>query len=264
VTPSGIVSLLTDFGPGSVYVGQMHAVIARLAPAARVVDLAHDCPFAAIDAASYILQRSWRHFPAGSVHVVVVDPGVGGRRAVIAARAGGHFFVAPDNGVLGAVLEADPKAETRAVENRALMNEEVSHTFHGRDILAPVASRLAARTPFEEVGPVVSATLPPPGVRAGADATDGKVILADRFGNLITNLPRSAVERMGPPDAIRVRIGAAFIDGLVRTFSDVPGGMALAYIGSGDHLEIAVNGGRACDVLRLCAGSPIRVERRTP
>jgi hypothetical protein len=264
VTPSGIVSLLTDFGPASVYVGQIHAVIARLAPTARAIDLVHDCPFAAIDAASYMLVRSFRHFPPGTVHLVVVDPGVGSRRGLLAASGAGHLFVAPDNGVLGGVLALDRGAETRRLENRALWNETVSPTFHGRDVLAPVAARLATGTPLESVGPVVSPVLPASGVVASADAVEGRVLLADRFGNLITNLPRAALERLGAPEALRVRIGAAFLDGLARTFSDVPPGMALAYIGSGDHLEVAVNGGRASEILRLSAGSPIRVERRSP
>jgi S-adenosylmethionine hydrolase len=261
-TPSGVLSLLTDFGPGSVYVGQMHAVIARVAPSVRVLDLAHDCPFGATDAAAYVLQRSYRHFPPSSVHVVVVDPGVGSRRAILAARAAGHLFVAPDNGVLGSVLRQDPRAEVRAVENRALMNDPVSPTFQGRDVLAPVAARLASGTPFEEVGPPARPTIAPPSLVVSAEATTGCVLLVDRFGNLITSIPRTELERFGPPEGVRVRIGAAFIDGLVRTFSDVSTGMALAYVGSGDHLEIAVNGGRASDVLRLSAGSPIRVERR--
>jgi S-adenosylmethionine hydrolase len=263
VTASGLLSLLTDFGPGSVYVGQMHAVAARIAPSVRVIDLAHDCPFAGIQAASYVLQRSYRHFPAGTVHVAVVDPGVGSRRAVLAARAAGHLFVAPDNGLLGAVLETDPAAEVRRVDNRALMSATVSHTFHGRDILVPIGAHLALGRSLAEVGPVVRPTPAPAGLAVGDGTADGHVLIVDRFGNLITNIPRAEVERIGPPEAVRIRIGAAFIDGLVTTFSDVPGGVALAYIGSGDHLEVAVNGGRASEMLRLTHGSPIRVERRT-
>jgi S-adenosylmethionine hydrolase len=257
---AGVLSLLTDFGAGSVYVGQMHAVIARVAPSVRVIDLAHDCPFANIEAAAYVLQRSYRHFPPGTVHVVVVDPGVGGSRAALVVRAAGHLFLAPDNGVLGPILDGD--AEVRVLENRALMGETVSATFHGRDVFVPAGARLASGTPFEEVGPPGRARPLPPTLQHGPHSAQGKVLLVDRFGNLITNVPRSVVDAIGPAARIRVRIGAAFIDGLVKTFSSVPAGMALAYIGSGDHLEVAVNGARASDVLRLSAGSPIQVECR--
>lgn len=257
---AGVVTLLTDFGPGSVYVGQMHAVFAREAPGLRVIDLAHDCPFAAIEAAAYILDRSFRHFPEGSVHVAVVDPGVGGGRDVLAVRSQGHLFVAPDNGVLHAVLE---DAVIRRVENRAWMSANVSSTFHGRDIMAPVAARLARGEPFEDVGPRADASPFPTGLEAEEGAIEGAVLLEDRFGNLITNVPVAYLRALGWPERdLRVRVGAAFIDDVVRTFTDVSPGVALAYVGSGEHLEIAVNGGRASDVLGLGVGGRVRVEAR--
>ncbi len=262
MTPSGIVSLLTDFGSGSVYVGQMHAVLRRRAPGVRVVDLAHDCAPGVIAAAGYMLGRSWRHFPEGTVHVAVVDPGVGSGRAILAVRAHGQAFIAPDNGLLGGIIEGDPDAEVRVLEERSLWNEIVSNTFHGRDVMAPVAAHLAAGGDFEAVGPerAPAATLPGPAV--AADHIEGSVLVVDRFGNLITDIPRAAVDGLADPSRVRVRVGASFIEGLMQTFSDVSRGVALIYIGSGDHLEIAVNGDRASDLLRLDVGSPIRVERR--
>ncbi len=146
--------------------------------------------------------------------------------------------------------------------SRALWNEIVSDTFHGRDVMAPVGARLATGVAIGEVGSPARATMPPLGYRSSPEATEGQVLMADRFGNLITNIPRSELARVGPPDRLRIRIGAAFIDGLVPTFSAVPAGMALAYVGSGEHLEIAVNRGRASEVLHLGPGSSIRVERR--
>lgn len=262
MTAAGVVSLLTDFGPGSVYVGQMHAVIANRAPAARVLDLAHDCPPGAVAAAAYILQRSWPHTPAGTVHVAVVDPGVGSGRAVLAAHAHGRYFIAPDNGLLAGVLAEAPDAVVRRVANETLFNEVVAKTFHGRDVMAPVAGYLAAGGAFDEVGPEASPQVHLPGPTVAADHIAGSVLIVDRFGNLITDVPRAVLESLGEPDAIRVRVGAAFIEGLAQTFSDVPKGVALIYLGSGDHLEVAVNGGRASDLLRLAEGSPIRVERR--
>lgn len=260
--PAGVVALLTDFGPGSVYVGQLHAVLARRAPAARVVDLAHDCPPGIVASAAYVLQRSWRHFPAGSVHVAVVDPGVGSGRAILAARAHGQWFIAPDNGLLGGVLIDAEDAVVHRIENEALFNDTVSHTFHGRDVMAPVAAHLVGGGALAEVGPEVAPAVVLPGPRVAADHLDGEVLIVDRFGNLITDISRRVLLDFGAAEHIRVRVGAAFIEGLAETFSDVAPGIALIYLGSGDHLEVAVNGGRASDLLRLAVGSPIRVERR--
>jgi len=252
------ISLLTDFGPGSVYVGQMHAVLRRLAPDVPIVDLAHDCPAGRVEAAAYILRRSVLHFPPDSVHVVVVDPGVGTSRAVLGARAGEQVFVGPDNGVLAEAVEG---GEVRRVENPALMAERISSTFHGRDIMAPVAARLATGTPLESVGPRVRPLRLPAQLEYADGAVVGRVLMADRFGNLITNIPLDLVGQVGAPGGrVRVRIGAAFIDGLVGTFGDVPPGRALAYIGSGGHLEIAVNEGCAAKALGLGIGDPVRVE----
>lgn len=259
---SGLVTLLTDFGPGSVYVGQLHGTLLRLAPDLRVVDMAHDCPPGEVAAAGYVLLRSFRHFPEGTVHVAVIDPGVGSGRAILAVRAHGHFFLAPDNGLLGGVLVDAPDCEVRRVVNRELMAAVVSRTFHGRDIFAPVAARLATGTRLAEVGPVAEAEAARPGPEIDGDAIRGRVLLVDRFGNLITNIPREALDGLEAGAALRIRVGDAFIHGLAQTFTDVSRDDALAYVGSGDHLEIAVNGGRAGDVLGLGVGDPVRVERR--
>jgi S-adenosylmethionine hydrolase len=240
----------------------MHATILRLAPSARVVDLAHDVPFGNTEAAAYVLRRSVPHFPAGTVHVVVVDPGVGSRRAILVALAGGHAFVAPDTGVLGPLLAADPEAVVRRAENRAFMNPTVSSTFQGRDVLAPAGARLATGTAIEEFGPAATPHPPPRGPAREGRAFVGSVLLVDRFGNLITNIPGSALDELGGPGAVRLRIGAAFIDTVATTFSDVPRGVALVYVGSGEHIEVAVNEGRASDALRVEVGDRIRLEPR--
>lgn len=146
---SRLVSLLTDFGAGSVYVGQMHAVLRRRLPGVTILDLAHDCPAGGIEAAAYLLRRSYRHCPQSTVHVVVVDPGVGTGRAILAAHARDQYFVGPDNGVLTAIVEG---GDVRRVENPALVEEEVSSTFHGRDIMAPVGAFLAAGGALADVG----------------------------------------------------------------------------------------------------------------
>jgi len=262
VSTSGVVTLLTDFGPGSVYVGQMHGVVLSRDPAVRVVDLAHDVPPGGVAAGAYVLHRSFVHFPAGTVHVAVIDPGVGSARKIVAARAHGHLFLAPDNGLLGSVLADADDAEVRSVENSDLMNTPVSRTFHGRDVFAPVAAHLAGGGELARVGPPTTAAGAPPGPVVGLRSVEGAILLVDRFGNLITNIPRAQLQALGEPSRLRVRVGPVSIDGLMQTFSDVAGGAALIYVGSGEHLEIAVNGGRASELLALRAGAAVRVERR--
>ena len=257
---SRVVTLLTDCGPASLYVGQLHAVLLTRAPDVRVLDLAHDVPAGAIRAASYVLRRSYPLCPPGSVHVVVVDPGVGTRRAILAAAAHGHLFVGPDNGVLYDVVR---EGEVRSVENPELMAPRVSNTFHGRDIMAPVAASLACGTPLAEVGPVIVPQAGPaassPRPRAGG--VEGEILFVDRYGNLVTDLERAQIQAVGGENgAIRVRLADAFIDRLVTTFGDVAEGRVLAYIGSGDHLVIGVNGGRAKDLLGVDVGDPVRLE----
>lgn len=262
MSSSPLVSLLTDFGPGSVYVGQMHAVLLSRAPTLRIVDLAHDCPPGGVAAAAYILQRSYQHFPTGTVHIAVVDPGVGSARGILAVQANEHIFLAPDNGLLGGLLEDARDAEVRRVDQRELMNATISRTFHGRDVFAPVAAYLAEGGVLAGVGPRVEAAGPLPGPRVGESTIEGHVLIEDRFGNLITDIPRSVLQTLGDPSRIRVRVGAAFIQSVMQTFSDVAEGVALTYVGSGDHLEIAVNAGRASDLLGLGVGSTVHVERR--
>ncbi|MDJ0522556.1 MAG: SAM-dependent chlorinase/fluorinase [Planctomycetota bacterium] len=255
------ITLLTDFGAGSVYVGQMHGVLRRRAPEATVIDLAHDVPPGGVAAAAYLLQRSFDCFPPGSVHVAVIDPGVGSARRILAARAHGHTFLAPDNGLLGPLLDGETEAVVHSVENEELMRERVSRTFHGRDIFAPVAAWLAGGGALEEVGPPVAAEIARPGAVLEDGVIRGRLLLVDRFGNLITNVPKQLLEVLGAPEGLRVSFGGRPVGGLVGTFSDAPRDSLLAYVGSGDHLELAVNGGRASDVLGDDTGAEVRVER---
>lgn len=254
-----LLALLTDFGAGSAYVGQMHLAIRRLAPEAVVVDVAHDCPPGDVEAGAYLLAGALREAPSAAVFVVVVDPGVGTARRILAARRGDLAVVGPDNGVLAAAIAG---WEVRALENRALVPASPSATFHGRDIMAPAAVRLATGFDFTAVGPAAAPQSAPQGPETLADGIAGRVLLTDRFGNLVTNIPRRLVEMLGDGAHVRVRVDGAFIDGLSRTYGDVETGNILAYIGSGDHLEIAVNGDSAARLLGLGVDAPIRIEGR--
>lgn len=247
-----MITLLTDFGTADGYVGEMKGVLAARAPGVPIIDIAHDVIPQDVDAARLALARFWRRFPEGTVHLVVVDPGVGGDRAAIAVASAGRMLVGPDNGVLSPALLL-PAA--RAV--RLEVPDAAAPTFHGRDVFAPAAAALARGAALEDLGepltdPRIRRTPEPRRLADGG--IEGEIITIDRFGNCVTNLlaPRggdcSAAERgLGP-----VR----------RTYADVPSGTAVALVGSSGLLEIAVRDGSAAATLGLRRGD--RVTLRPP
>jgi S-adenosylmethionine hydrolase len=250
---SRIVTLLTDFGTADGYVGEVKGTLLSLAPGATLVDIAHDIPAGDVAAACYVLGRVWRSFPEGTVHLAVVDPGVGSARRALAAEAGGHCFVAPDNGLLSAVFASEAG---RAV--KLSVPAEASRTFHGRDVFAPAAARLAAGAALLDLGAHVSdpVTLPAPLLKVAGGDLVGEIIHVDRFGTLVTNLPREHVAPEG-----RVRVAGHDLP-LKATFADVPQGEPVAFVGSGGTLEIAVRDGRADVVLGLSRGTEVRATAR--
>ena len=245
-----VITLLTDFGTADSYVGEVKGVLLSLAPQAIVVDVAHDIAPGDIAAASYVLGRVWRGFPSGTVHLAVVDPGVGTRRRALAADIAGHRFVAPDNGLLSDVF---------AVAHADIVSLPIpvaaSHTFHGRDLFAPAAARLAQGAALAELGAAVSdlVHLPPRRLRTEGSDLIGQVVHVDRFGTLVTNLPSTAVA-----DGVVVRMGGHTV-AVHAAFGDVPPGSAVAFVGSGGTLEIAVRDGRADAVLGVGRGIEVRV-----
>lgn len=259
-----IVALLTDFGARDFYVGAMKGAVLAVCPEATLVDLAHELPRHAIEEAAFCLAAARRAFPDGSVFVAVVDPGVGSARRALAAQAGGHFFVAPDNGLLSLVLDEHPTACVRQLANAALFREPVSATFHGRDVFAPVAGHLARGLPFEQVGPEVRDPVRlghAPVRELSPDAWEAAVIQIDHFGNLTTQLTQAQLAailaRSGP---VVVRAGKHVVP-LVRTYADVAPGQACALVGSAGRLELAVNRGDASRALGLRRGDLVRVCR---
>jgi S-adenosylmethionine hydrolase len=244
------ITLLTDFGTADGYVGAMKAVIASSAPDVIIDDIAHDITPGDVRAASWALGAYWSRYPAGTVHVVVVDPGVGSARRAIAARIDEQFIVAPDNGTVTFALEEARDVAIREIDNTA---SDICATFHGRDVFAPAAARIAAGTPFETIGPAVIdpivITFPQP-IRTDAGIT-GAVIHIDRFGNLITNIPPSMIEGHttvnvnGLPIPIR------------RTYADATIGDPLALVGSRDRMEISVRDGNAARLLEAAVGDTV-------
>jgi len=255
--PQPIVTLTTDFGLADHFVGAMKGVILGLAPRARIVDITHQiAPFAVWDAA-FVVAEAFRWFPAGTAHVVVVDPGVGTARRALVAEATGHYFVAPDNGVLSLVL-ARSEHKVRAVTAEKYFLHPVSRTFHGRDIFAPVAARLASGLPPARFGRLISdyvrGGFAEP-VLSGKRRWTGVVVKVDHFGNLITNF-RVEDLRGGK---FEMRVGRRKIVASARSYSEGKPGELVVIAGSSGHLEIATNQGSAAGLIGAAAGDHVKL-----
>ena len=245
------VYFLSDFGNGEVYAGVCRAVVNRRAPAARLVDLAHDLPPGDVIHAAYQLYAALPYLSAGGVVLAVVDPGVGSDRRPLAVRGQRLWYVAPDNGLLSLAFELDPPQTAWKLEPERYATGPVSATFHGRDVFAPAAALLAAGFPAAQLGDEIDAgslIRTGPGIESGSE---GEVLTFDRFGNAITNL-----RPQEKPEAVHV-VGRRVP--FVRTFSDVEPGEPLAYLGSAGLVEIAVNGGSAREALRLLRGAAVNL-----
>lgn len=243
-----LITLLTDFGNADSYVGEVKGVLLSHVHGAALVDITHQVPPGDVRAAQYVLSRVWHRFPQGSVHLAVVDPGVGTDRRVLAASTAGHFFVAPDNGLLS-FLPADAHFVGLPIP------ADAGPTFQARDVFAPVAGQLALGAPLSHVGhPVTDVQRSPlPAPHHDGTVVIGEVIYVDRFGTLISNIPGDAVE-----PGVRIKVGGTEIGTLSRTFGDVGRGALLAFVGSGGTVEIAVRDGSAARLLGVGVGAEVR------
>ncbi|MBU6366618.1 MAG: SAM-dependent chlorinase/fluorinase [Gemmatimonadetes bacterium] len=249
------ITLLTDFGTADGYVGEVKGVLSTLAPHAPLVDISHDLYAQDVEGARLAVARYWRRFPPGTVHLVIVDPGVGTARAALAVASEGRYLVGPDNGVLSPSLFALDARVVRLAEPPA-----AAPTFHGRDVFAPVAAQLAMGGPLEALGephpePVRRRTPPP--VRHGDGTLEGEVLTFDRFGNAVTNLVPA---RPTPPGTTVVTMGQEIP--LVRTYGDVPPGAPLALVGSSGLVEIAVRNGSAASRFGMARGQRVVLTAR--
>jgi S-adenosylmethionine hydrolase len=254
-----IITLTTDYGTGDHLVGVMKAVILKIIPEVTVVDITHSVmPFDILDAALTIGQ-AYNHFPPKTIHVVVVDPGVGSQRRPILVTGDQHYFVAPDNGVLSMVYEREPKVTVRHITAEHYFLNPLSNTFHGRDVFAPVAAWLAKnwQTPSfgEEVTDFVRFTLPKP--KAAGGTIKGVVLKVDNFGNLITNLTPEEVPQVTAGAKFKIIAGSREIDSLSQSYSVGAPGEVLAVIGSSGFLEISVNKGNAAKSLNMQRGAEV-------
>lgn len=262
-----VIALLTDFGLSDPYVGVMKGVILSVSPSAQVVDLAHGVAPQDIAGAAYSLYSAYPYFPDNTVFTVVVDPGVGSGRRIVSLRTGRGIFLAPDNGVLTPVMDRETIHEAVSVENPEYFLHPVSRTFHGRDIFAPAAARLAAGVALSHFGPELSVSAlvrldvaPPEMDTDGCLA--GTVIAVDRFGNLITNIGRGDITAAfgdAAAESLKTIIGGFEINGLSETYQSVPQNAPLVVFGSGDMLEISVNGGNAASDFGKSRGDRVLV-----
>jgi len=254
------ITLTTDFGTADGYVGAVKGVILSAFPEARLVDLSHELAHGDVAAASELLARATPFFPARTVHLAVVDPGVGTARRGLALLAGGQLYVGPDNGIFTGVLEPAAEPSCFALENRGLWRESVSPVFHGRDVFAPVAAYLARGGDLRAVGPEVEPAslvrLATPEPISDGDGLRGQVVHVDRFGNLVTNL--RAPEAV---TSVSVEVAGHRL-ALSRTYGDAAPGALIAVVGSSGRIEIAVNGASAA--ARLAAGRGLVVIFRAP
>ncbi len=258
-----LISLLTDFGLKDTYVGQMKAALLRLAPEALLVDLTHEVPAQDVKAGAFLLWSAVEAFPEGSLHLAVVDPGVGSTRRAVAARTRrGDVLVGPDNGLLVPALEQlgglDAAVELNVPE---YWGPRQSRTFHGRDVFAPVVGHLAAGVPLERLGRALRdlerpLSFPPPGEEDGCPV--GEVLHMDPYGNLITNLPGAVL-----PARFRVHVGSRVIEGAPHAhYQTVDSGEPLSLVGSAGLLEVSVRDGSAARVLGVGRGARVRIEPR--
>lgn len=263
MTRSRVITLLTDFGHEGGYVSALKGVILSINPEVHIVDISHEVGPQNVFEGAFTLFVNYRFFPKDTIHVAVVDPGVGSARKLLCARTSSGVFIAPDNGLLTPILDREKDFEIREINNQKLFLPAVSHTFHGRDKMAPAAAHLSRGLAFSKVGPKVSRwkrisfDMP----HLNKHHVEGKVISIDRFGNLITNITSEHLFQLGPRESLRVRIKGRQISRVARFFSEVPRGELLALVGSSDFLEISKNLGSAAAALKATLGDPVEILR---
>ncbi len=261
-----IITLLTDFGTGTEYAGLMKGVILSINPSAAIVDITHQIDSQDIVQAAFTICSSYKYFPDGTVHLIVVDPGVGSERSLLAVEMKKQFFIAPDNGVLTLLFnERKPTAVIR-ITNAKYFLESVSQTFHGRDIIAPVGAHLSVGLDVRKLGDDICLQDAVHLDNLGAHFSEngelvGKIVTVDNFGNLITNIDFNKLEKIyrAGQDLIQIKIGSHVISGLSETYNSVQSNTSLALIGSRGYLEIAVNKDNAALVLNVEKGAEVRV-----
>jgi len=255
-----ILTLTTDFGLKDHYVGAMKAVILGISPDVRLVDISHEIPPQDIMAAAWVMRNAAMHFPPKTVHLVVVDPGVGTERDPVIIEMEDQFFVGPDNGIFSLIADAFEYKATK-LTNPEFWKKGTSRTFHGRDIFAPVAAHLTKGIPVssfgEKIQEIVTYRWAIP--IADKDGIQGWIVHIDRFGNLISNIPKSMLASILGNRNFKIYVGNTILNEILPAFGSVHDGEPVAYIGSSDVLEIAINKGNAKEMLGVQKGAQISI-----
>ncbi len=257
-----VITLLTDFGHRDAFVGTMKGVILGISPEARIVDLSHEITPQRIEEGAFVLRTAYPYFPEGTVHVAVVDPGVGGMRRALIVETPSYRFVGPDNGLFAHVYAGEPELRVVSVTEPRFILPEISNTFHGRDVFAPVAAHLTLGTPVSDFGPEITdydaGTATEPMVHEGG--ITGRVLHIDRYGNIITDIGASRFLETTREKRFRIRLADFALDRVCASYDEAACGAALAILDSAGLLEIAVNGGNAAERLGVATGDRVDVE----
>jgi S-adenosyl-L-methionine hydrolase (adenosine-forming) len=258
VLPGPIITLTTDFGLRDPFVGIMKGVMLGICPGARMVDLTHCIAPHDVLEGALALESAWRFFPPGTVHLAVVDPGVGTSRRAIALRSSGHYFVGPDNGLFTFAFTGAWTAVS--VESAEYRLPEVSRTFHGRDVFSPAAAHLAGGVALGRLGPEAAdlIRIAMPRYRRDADGLEGIVIGCDRFGNLLTSVTLDGIEQLGAPDSLVVELAGRNLGPVLNSYAEAADGAPSPIVGSSGRIEIFVRNGSAQAVLGDAMGAPVR------
>lgn len=261
VNSNPVITLITDFGLKDEYVGAVKGVILTTAPNARIVDITHLIPPQNVQAASHLLARASGYFPPGTVHLAIVDPGVGTSRSILAIAADSQYFIGPDNGIFTPIYGSAASLAVHRVTAADLFLATVGATFHGRDIMAPVAARLASGLAIDKVGPRIAVQdcvhSPHGAITRRGNMLQGEIVHVDNFGNLCSNISRREAENFAGSMTIAVRITDNIVIPLCHSYGDRARGDLLALYDSHDYLEIAVNQGSAARRLNLTVGARI-------
>jgi len=248
---SGIITLLTDFGLTDAYTAVMKGAVLSININAKLIDITHHISAGSIVQGAGILREAYSYFPEGTVHIAVVDPGVGSSRRLIAIKAAEHFFVGPDNGIFWPVIKENPDTEIVELTRQKYFLPDITDTFHGRDVFAPVAAHISLGTEISELGSPITApeklTLPEPCQKG--EILKGEIMRIDNFGNLITNIKAKILKDFLGSKKPVIHIDKYKITEICSTYSNRDRGKLLALINSSDYLEIAVNLGKASEYL---------------
>lgn len=257
-----VITLLTDFGTSDYFVGAMKGVILSINPHATIVDITHEIPPRDIETAAFNLLSCYRDFPAGAIHVAIVDPGVGSDRRAIIVECADRFFVGPDNGLFSWICEREGNWSATHVSNQKFFRKPTSNTFHGRDVFAPVAAALSSGHSRHELGPALTDIVQLPSLQAATineNTVQGRIIHIDRFGNCVTNFTGPTLESHGPAASWRIVLNDCEIDSFRRFFADSSYDEVFAIVGSAGFLEICVRDGSAAKLLNVERGQSVRL-----